>query len=38
MEMYDFGPQRRPSTPAASDVFDATPLVTAAISQLKLGC
>jgi hypothetical protein len=38
MDLYDYGPQPRPRIPPASQVFDATPLASAALSHAKLGC
>jgi hypothetical protein len=38
MDLYDYGPQRTTQLPADSDAFDLTPLLTSALSQIKLGC
>jgi hypothetical protein len=38
MDLYDYGPQQPTQMPAASDAFDLTPLLTSALSQIKLGC
>jgi hypothetical protein len=37
-DMYDYGPQPKPRIPPASEVYDATPLASAALSHAKLGC
>jgi hypothetical protein len=38
MNLYDYGPQPKPSIPAARDVYDLTPQVSAALHHAKLGC
>lgn len=38
MDLYDYGPQPKPRIPPSSKVYDATPLVSAALSQAKFGC
>ncbi len=38
MDLYDYGPQRKPQIPPAREVYDATPLVSAALSHAKFGC
>ena len=37
-DMYDYGPQPKPRIPSASQVYDLTPLASAALRQAKLGC
>jgi hypothetical protein len=37
-DMYDYGPQPRPRIPPASQVYDLTPLVQAAMRRVHLGC
>ncbi len=37
-DLYDYGPQPKPRIPPASQVYDATPLASAALSHAKLGC
>ncbi len=38
MDLYDYGPQSKPSIPPASKVYNLTPLVTAGLRHAKLGC
>ena len=38
MDLYDYGPQTVPSTPAASQTYDLTPLLTKSLKNVKLGC
>ncbi len=38
MNLYDYGPQPKPAIPPASEVYDLTPQVSAALSHAKLGC
>jgi hypothetical protein len=38
MDLYDYGPQPKPQIPPVSEVYDATPLVSAALRQAKFGC
>ncbi len=37
-DLYDYGPQPKPHIPPASEVYDATPLASAALQHAKLGC
>jgi hypothetical protein len=36
--LYDYGPQAKPPIPPASEVYDLTPQVSAALRHAKLGC
>ena len=38
MNLFDYGPQPKPPIPPASEVYDLTPQVSAALSRAKLGC
>jgi hypothetical protein len=38
MDLYDYGPQRPTQVPSSGDAFDLTPLLTSAMSNVKLGC
>jgi hypothetical protein len=38
MNLYDYGPQPKPPIPPASEVYNLTPQVSAALSHAKLGC
>jgi hypothetical protein len=38
MDLYDYGPQARPSPPRATQVQDITQLVAASLHSIKFGC
>jgi hypothetical protein len=38
MEMYDYGPQPTARMPASAQTYDLTPLISASMKQVKLGC
>lgn len=38
LDLYDYGPQAKPRIPPASETYDLTPAVSAALSRAKLGC
>lgn len=37
-DLFDYGPQPRPKIPPASQTYDLTPLLQAAMRQVRLGC
>jgi hypothetical protein len=38
MDLYDYGPQAATQMPSDSEAYDPTPLVTAAMKNIKVGC
>ncbi len=38
MDLYDYGPQPSTQVPSASDAYDITPFVSAAMKHIKTGC
>ena len=38
MDLFGYGPQPKPQLTSSGEVYDLTPLLTASLSKIKLGC